>query len=162
VLDKNIDKLNEFAVFCLSQDKSPAEVTLRSTDWAVITQIDGHKTVKEIAGILAFSMEEAVARFTWLYDKGLLRFISADNEQEKLLPADFFIRLESELTKIIGPVAPFVIDDVLWTLDEKKDEFKSTKVAGLIESLTEEIPDEQKKLIFQQNMLELLKELGSQ
>lgn len=162
MFDNNIDKINEFAVFCLSQDKSPAEVTLRSTDWAVITQIDGHKTVKEIAKILAFSMEEAIARFAWLYDKGLLRFISTDKGHEKLLPADFFKTLESELIKIIGPVAPFVIDDVLWTLDEKKEEFKLGKIAGLIESLTEEIPDEQKKLIFQQNMLELLKGLDSQ
>lgn len=155
-------QLDEFAVFSLSQDKSPAEVTLRSADWAVITQVDGHKTVKDIADTLSFSIEEALARFTWLFDKGLIRYESSDNKDEIILPASFFTTLQDELTQIIGPVAPLVIEDVLWSLDSNVDQFKAENTATLIESLTEEIPDEKKKLIFQQKMLELLKRLETE
>jgi len=154
-------EVNENVVFSLAQDKSPAEVTLRSTDWAVITQIDGHKTVAEIASILALTMEEAVVHFTWLYDKGLLKYVSSDMGGEKVLPPVIFEKLENELMQILGPVAPYVIDDVLWTMEVKRSDFKLNKLAELIESISDEIEDEDKKLIFQQKMLLLIQETNT-
>lgn len=151
-------EVSENVVFCLAQDKSPAEVTLRSTDWAVITQIDGHKTVGEIASVLALSMEEAVVHFTWLYDKGLLKYVSSEKGGEELLPPVVFDKLEKELMRILGPVAPFVIDDILWTMEVTRNAFKANRLAELIESISDEIEDEHKKLIFQQKMLLLMQE----
>jgi len=151
-------EVNENVVFCLAQDKSPAEVTLRSTDWAVITQIDGHKTVAEIASVLALTMEEAVVHFTWLYDKGLLKYVSSVMGNEKLLSPFIFDKLENELTQILGPVAPYVIDDVLWAMEVKRSEFKLNKLAELIESISDEIEDENKRLVFQEKMLLLMQE----
>ncbi len=151
-------EVNENVVFCLAQDKSPAEVTLRSTDWAVITQIDGHKTVGEIASVLALTMEEAIVHFTWLYEKGLLKYVSSDLGAEKLLPPTVFEKLETELTQILGPVAPYVIDDVLWAMEVERGEFKLNKLAELVESISDEIEDENKRLVFQEKMLLLMQE----
>lgn len=154
-------EISEFTVFSLSQDKSPAEVTLRSADWAVVTQVDGHKTVGDIASALAFSIEEAITRFTWLYDKGLLKYMATTSTETELLPESFFETLQTELTKIIGPVAPLVIEEVLWGMDAKRNSFSADATAALIESVTEEIPDDNKKLLFQQNMLAILKDLDT-
>lgn len=152
-------EINEYIVFALAQDKSPAEVTLRSADWAVITQVDGHKTIGEIAEALAFSIEEAITRFTWLYDKGLIKYVGTANSKKRVLPESFFAILESELTKIIGPVAPLVIEEVIWGMDAQRNAFDADNTAALIEAVGEEIPNEKKKLLFQQNMLKILKEL---
>ncbi len=152
--------LDKYTVFSLSREKSPSEVTLRSAEWAVITQLDGHKTVEEIADRLSFSIDEALDLFSGLLSKGLVDFVSRKNLKLSLVPIDFFKHVEEELVRIIGPVATFVIDDVLWAMGEKKETFLTDKVAELIEAITEEIPDDNKKLVFQKKMLELIKEFG--
>ncbi len=148
-----------FSVFSLSRENSPSDVTLRSAEWAVITQLDGHKTIEEIAETLAFSLEEAIDIFGGLFSKGLVDFVSAEKVKQSLVPIDFFKRVENELVRIIGPVANFVIDDVLWAMNEKKEMFRTDKIAELIEAITEEIPDDTKKLVFQKQMLDLIKEV---
>ncbi len=153
-------ELNKYTVFCLSKDKSPAEVTLRSADWAVITQIDGQKSVGAIAEILALSIDEALAQFAVLKNKGLITFLAVDKEPEILVPGSFFTNLESELTRLIGPVAPLVIEDVIWSMEVTEEELQLNRAAELIEAISDEIADEKKKLIFQQKMLLLIKEMN--
>ncbi|HHJ53172.1 MAG TPA: hypothetical protein ENJ89_08255 [Caldithrix abyssi] len=142
----------------MSKTKSPSEVTLRSAEWAIITQIDGHKSIHEISRALAMTMDEAMDLFNGLYQKGLIDIISTEKIKETLIPVDFFDRLQTELTKIIGPVAPFVIDDVLWNMNCKKDAVPVDRLPELIETISEEIPDEKKKLTFQQQMLVIMEE----
>lgn len=158
-MDNNRIIPDEFYVFALSRDKSPSEVTLRSAEWAIITQIDGQKTVGEIANILAMSYEEAINFFVGLYDVGLLRLVTTRKSEKHIVPDSFFEKLENELTRIIGPVAPYLIDDTLWNLDLNKDDFIAEKVPQLIEAISDEIPDEDKRIAFQQVMLDLIKEL---
>ncbi len=158
-MDNNKILPNEYYVFALSRDKSPSEVTLRSAEWAIITQIDGQKTVGEIANILAMSYEEAINYFVGLYDVSLLRLITTRKSEKHIVPDSFFETLENELTRIIGPVAPYLIDDTLWNLDLIKENFIAEKVPQLIEAISDEIPDEEKRIAFQQVMLELIKEL---
>jgi len=158
--EENLE-LNQYTVFCLSKDKSPAEVTLRSADWAVITQIDGQKSIGAIAEILALSLDEAVAQFATLKNMGLITFLAIDKVPEILVPESFFITLESELTRLIGPVAPLVIEDVMWSMEANEDKLHLNRAAELIEAISDEIADEKKKLIFQQKMLLLIKEMNS-
>jgi len=160
-VDKNI-ALHEAVIFALSKSKSPAEVTLRSAEWAVITQVDGQKTVGEVAEVLAMDLDEALNLFNELYEKGLLELISTRKVEEKFLPAEFFDILENELTRIIGPVAPYVIEDVLWAMEANKDQFAEDREAELIEAISEEIPDEHKKVLFQQSMLSKMKDMHSE
>lgn len=155
--DKNKIIPNEFIVFKLSSSKSPSEVTLRSAEWAVITQVDGHKSVAEIAEILALTKTEAINLCKGLYQKELIEIKAWGEQREDYVPLSFFNILAEELTRIIGPVAPFIIDDVLIETGSQKDRYLLTKVAELVEMISEEIPDEQKKVKFQQIMLSHLK-----
>ncbi len=149
---------HEYVVFGLSKTKSPTEVTLRSSEWAIITQIDGQKSILEIAQVLAMTLDEAFDLFNGLYQKGLIDIVSTQKIKETCVPEEFFDRLQTELTQIIGPVAPFVIEDVLWNMDSKKEALPITRLPELIETISEEIPDDKKKLVFQQQMLTLMKE----
>lgn len=156
--DKNIVP-HEYVVFALSKTKSPSDVTLRSAEWAVITQTDGHKTVKDIAEILALSIEEASTLFQGLYEKGLITVVSTDRIEEEYVSDTFFETLDKELTRIIGPVAPFVLEDTLWAMNADMQKFKVDRVPELIESLSDEITDNDKKVKFQQIMLSTIKGL---
>lgn len=150
---------HEFVVFALSKTKSPSDVTLRSAEWAVITQIDGHKTIKDIADVLAFTMEEAYNLFNGLYEKELVSIVSTDKIKESFVSEKFFEILQKELTAIIGPVAPYVLGDTLWAMGAKKERFNIDKVPELIENLSDEITDNDKKVSFQQIMLGTIKGL---
>lgn len=65
--------------------------------------------------------------------------------------------MESVLVKIIGPVAPFVIEDVLSDINLSRTKYPSERVAELIELISDEIHDEVKKIKFQSEMLEFIK-----
>jgi hypothetical protein len=151
---------NEFAVFALSTDKSPSEVTLRSSEWAVITQIDGHKSVMDIASTLALSKEEAIQLFTGLYEKELIEIRSDAPLGADLVPLSVFENMEMELTRVIGPVAPFIVDEALIEMGLTKDKFVQDRLPELVELVSEEITDAHKKVQFQQIMLNYLKELN--
>jgi hypothetical protein len=150
--DKNII-LHEYVVFALSKNKSPSEVTLRSAEWAVITQTDGHKSIKDVAEILALSIDEAVGLFQGLYKKGLISVVSIEKTEEEFVSESFFNLLEKELTIIIGPVAPFVLEDTMWAIDADKKKFSKDRVPELIENLSDEITDNDKRVQFQKVML---------
>ena len=70
---------------------------------------------------------------------------------------DFFTKLESILVNYIGPVAPYVINDVLMELSEEQDKLLKENVPLLIESLSQEILDDTKRVKFQREMLEVIK-----
>lgn len=72
---------------------------------------------------------------------------------------DFFKHLEAVLVKIIGPVASYIIDDVLADLNTERSRISKENAALLTEAISQQISDEDKRLKFQQEMLEYLKQL---
>jgi hypothetical protein len=72
---------------------------------------------------------------------------------------DFFKRLEEVLVRTIGPVAPFVIDDVLLDTNMERDRVEKEIVPLLTEAVSQQIADEDKRLKFQQEMLEYIRRL---
>ena len=57
---------DEQVIFKLASNKSPSDLTLRSSEWAVITQVDGKRSIVEIAEVLAMASDEAVNLFNGL------------------------------------------------------------------------------------------------
>jgi hypothetical protein len=147
-------------IFKLSAKKSPAEVKLKSKEWTVLTQINGSRTVMEIADVLRLDEFEATKILYDLYTTGLLEISSiAEAPAKEVVSEEFFNTLESELTKILGPVASIIIEDHISSSGETKEAFAKDKIAPLVESLSAEISDMTKRLAFQQVMLNELKKL---
>jgi hypothetical protein len=71
----------------------------------------------------------------------------------------FFDELEQVLVQYIGPVAPYIIEDILTDLGEDKHNFEDDKIPLLIEALSREITDDKKRVAFQRDMLERIKTL---
>lgn len=147
------------AIFQLSSTKSPSDTTLRSAEWAVITQVDGQKSIGEIAKTLALSADEAINLFNGLFEKGLIELLSVSKAEKRLVPKGFFEVLNNELTKIIGPVAPYLVEDTLWEMEIKIEDCDIKKIPEIIEAISEEIPDEMKRVEFQKVMLTEMKKV---
>jgi hypothetical protein len=69
----------------------------------------------------------------------------------------FFDKVQVELTQIMGPIAPVVIEDHVAEMDERISAFPRDRAAELIERISTEVSDETKRVDFQKSMLEILK-----
>jgi hypothetical protein len=164
MISENLEKIKEIiphnhVVFKINAEKPPSEVNLKSTEWAIITQIDGEKTLQEIIDNLSLTEEESLPLFYNLLQHQLIEIKDLKKPVKENAPPEFFKRLEEVLVKVIGPVASYIIDDVLWELSETRDKFLKEKIPLLIESISQEISDEEKRFEFQQEMLGVIKHI---
>jgi hypothetical protein len=141
----------------INPDNPPTASNLTLTEWKVIMQVDGKKNLQNIIDELSIGEEESLAIFHELYKKNLIEIVVQDDVEEKLAGEEFFQNLEIILVKIIGPVAVYIINDVLWELNETREKFVIEKIPSLTESISREILDETKRVQFQKDMLKLIK-----
>ncbi len=151
--------VNENMVFKLAAKGTSKEISLSSIEWGVITQIDGEKTVGEIARNLALSPEEAFDVVDSLQKKGLIFFDHEVETKIDFVDERFIKKINDKLVKYIGPVAQYLINDMLAELKVEDKKLPKERVPEFIELLSDEITDEKKKVNFQREMLSLLKEL---
>ncbi len=150
---------SENVIFKLRADQLPKEVTLSSMEWAVITQIDGKRTVDDIARNLAMHVDEAVKIFEALAEKGLIVQSHVKEKRVERLSDSALKRIEKILTTYIGPVAVYVLKDAINELQTSDGHLLKDQLPELIELLSDEISDEKKNIQFQKEMLNFLKEL---
>ena len=148
---------NNKVIIKINPKNPPTASKLSLTEWKVIMQVDGQKNLQEIIYELALGDEESLAVFHELYQKNLIEIVVEENIQSRIAGEEFFKNLESILIQIIGPVSPYVIDDVLWELNETRENFIIEKIPSLTESISREILDDKKRVQFQEEMLSLIK-----
>jgi hypothetical protein len=68
----------------------------------------------------------------------------------------FFQTVENELKRVMGPVAPFILEDKLIDFGETKESLSQEQALSFVESLGEEIPNMQKAKEFVKVVKELL------
>lgn len=152
------EQIHETMVFKLGNKRSPSEVKLKSLEWAIITQLNGEKTVGQIGEILALSPEENRAMFVRLMKEGLLDLVKAP-EQNPYVPAEIYEELEYQFTYYVGPVASIILEDMLVELKRHKENLEKRQLPLLVELLTLEISTDEKKYKFQKKMLNKIKGL---
>jgi hypothetical protein len=76
--------------------------------------------------------------------------------KKKSVGENFFITMENELRMVMGPVAPFVIDDTLSEFKETRDSLPQDQALSFIEAVGEAIPNAQKAKEFLRVMREFL------
>ena len=148
-------------IFRLNPEKPATDVKLKSVEWQIILQVDGRKKLQDIIDTLTLSEDEILPLVFDLYRKELLVFdqrVSVAPPQN-YVDISFFRQLADTLVNYIGPVASYVINDVLQELNEPQDKFLKEKVPLLIETLSQEIVDETKRVNFQKEMLRIIKNL---
>jgi hypothetical protein len=148
---------NNAVLIKINPNNPPTESSLSSAEWQVITQVDGKKNLRNIFEVLKLDENQGLEILYKLHQKALIQFVELAKSTEEVAGDKFFEKLEEVLVKIIGPVAVYVINDVLWELNESRDKYLKDKIPLLIESISGEILDEKKRMLFQKEMLSLIK-----
>ena len=158
-MNKSMADIKLENVYKLGGSKDPGSAQLKSLEWAVLTQLDGKKSVGAVADILAMTKEEIVAIFEKLISEGIVEQVARENLDVEYLSKEFFDEMEKILVVLIGPVASIIIDDVLFDMNKNKEDFEKDEAGALVEAISTEIDDTSKRLQFQQAMLKKLQEI---
>ena len=159
MVDSENFRIHQDMVFKLSPRRSPSEVKLRSMEWAIVTQLNGEKSVAQIAEILALNPEETEVMFSRLMHAGLLELVKMP-EKNLFVTSDIFEEIEYQFTYYVGPVASILIEDLLADMKRNRSNIERKQLPLLIELLSLEISDEEKRHQFQKEMLKKMKEVG--
>ena len=146
------------AIFRLSLQQNPAEKNIRADQWNVLALANGVRTVSEIAEAIVGWDEFKTSKMIYqLIETGLLERAEEQRPvRKKKVGENFFPATEYELKKVMGPVAPFIIEDKLAEFGETKDFFPQDQAALFVELLSEEITSDPKKKEFVKAMTEIL------
>lgn len=152
------------AVYRLASRPS-AEIQLRAEDWSVLTQLDGERTVHEIAEVSQLNDLFTSKVICRLYELGLLELVAvqvADQSQTlDLVDQAFLDRVELDLTSAIGPMGGIVMDDCAEQMGFSRGEMSKDAIPEFVERLANEIPDPVRRTRFQEAMLQHMKSLYS-
>ena len=145
------------AIFRILPQKNPESISLTGEQWNVSTLCDGTKTVREICEALKWEEFKISKAIYQLFQLGLLeRLEDRKPIKKKLISNGFFNTVETELKKVIGPMAPFIISDKLSDMGATKDSFAQDQVSSFIQTLSEEISDDFMKKEFLRAMTDYL------
>lgn len=138
------------------------EFSLRAEDWAVLREVDGEKTVAEVADATQLNELYASRIIVRLFDLGLVEAAGEAAPMQDIVDTvdeSMLNQVEKELTVAIGPMAPIVIDDCAEMMGHKRSDLPRDMVPAFLERLAEEIPDNDRRVRFQESMLEIMKQL---
>jgi len=156
------DKLKEVipstnAVFRLSLQKSPENKNINADQWNVLALCNGTKTIAEIAESLSWDEFKASKIVFQLVQLALLEKVE-DQKVAKKNPVseNFMPTVETELKRVIGPLAPLIISDKLSDLGETKESLDQSQALSFVEKLGEEISNDSKKKEFLRIMTDFI------
>jgi hypothetical protein len=144
-------------VFRLSLQKSPENKNINADQWNVLALCNGTKSLAEIAGTLSWDEFKTSKAILQLVQLGLLVRAEGQKPLEKKLAGEaFFLKVENELKKAVGPVASVIIDDRLSELGMTATSLPQDQAQPFVEALGEEIPRDAQKKEFIRVMMEFL------
>jgi len=144
-------------VFRLSLQKSSENKNINADQWNVLALCNGTKSVTEIAGTLNWDEFKTSKAILQLVQLGLLVKAEGQKPLEKKLAGEtFFLKVENELKKAVGPVASVIIDDKLNELGMTATTLPQDQAQPFVEALSEEIPRDAQKKEFIRVMMEFL------
>jgi len=145
------------AIFRISLQSRSEDMNIKGDQWNVLALANGTKAVLEIARMLGWDEFKTSKVICQLVQAGLLeKGEEKGTPSKKYIDKDFFRMVENELKKVMGPVAPFIIDDQLIEFGETKDAFPEDQALSFVEVLGEAIPNEAKRKEFKRTMMEFL------
>ncbi len=159
---KQWDKIREIVpsphtFFRALPQKNSESISLSAEQWNISALCNGTKTVSQIAEALNWDEFKTSKTIFQLVQLGLLeRTEGQKSANKKPITNGFFLMVETELKKMIGPMAPFIISDKLSDLGETKDSLAQDEASSFVETLSEEISDDSMKKEFLKVMTDYL------
>jgi Domain of unknown function (DUF4388) len=123
-------------------DEHDGPITVPHVGWRVLSKIDGRRTVQEIAELLRIPYAYTAKVLFNLHKAGLVEIVTAgEKPTTDMVPPVLLTRMSTILTDIIGPMAPFVLEDQIQNLNESSESFPESKLDELIGLVSREISE---------------------
>ncbi len=132
------------------------EISLDSRMLQVLMELDGKKTIGEVAQSLNMSLKDLRSILSKLNE---LKLCEPARDSMPVLGKDFFDFLSAQLSRAMGPVADVVIEDEINDMGEDAKQFPEHRAAELVDLLARQILREERKVAFQQAMVKKLRGL---
>ena len=156
------DKIKEVvpssnAIFHLSLQKSKENKNINGEQWNVLALCNGTKNVSEITETLRWDEFKTSKIIFQLIQLGLLvRAEGQRSVEKKLVGENFFLKVENEFKRAVGPMASVIIDDKMEEFGNTRSSFPQDQILSFIEALGEEVPRDGQKKEFIRVMMEVL------
>lgn len=134
------------------------EFSLDSHMLSVLVELDGRRSLGSVAKKAGLDMGTVKGVIFRLLN---LKLIRPEGRRISVLGRDFFDYLNVQLSLALGPIADVLIEEAVTDLDHIKREFPRHRAAELVNLLAREIRREEKRIVFQQNMVKKIKEIGA-
>lgn len=144
-------------IYHISTQVNYTDQQLSSLEWLVLQQLDGVKNILEVSRGLGVEIKKMMFTFYCLMEKNLIKLV--ESADEEYMEVEHIENMETELTKIVGPVAQIIIDDILLEMNMARSTIKRNMVFTFVEAVSNEITDESKQLEFQEIMLFIFKKV---
>ncbi|WP_300670500.1 hypothetical protein [Desulfoluna sp.] len=132
------------------------EVSLDSRMLTLLMQLNGEKNTAALAGELGMTLSDIRKVLIRLNHLGLVEEVVSSVPS---LSADFYPFLMDHLSQAMGPMAEILLEDLLLEMNLERESIPLTRAAELVDALAREIPRIEKRVEFQQVLLEKLKNL---
>lgn len=147
-------------IFKMSTGDLTSEINLKPEAWRVLTQINGTRSVAEIAKNIGMDETTAINVADWLFKARILEVAPGSVAPAgETVDATFFNSVTKELARAMGPLASIIVEDEIVALGESMDSFPRERLADLVERVSESIKDSNKRVNFQRVMLEAIRKL---
>ena len=133
--------------------KDSDEISLDADMIRLLIAIDENKSLYQVAEEVDMQATTLKSTLSKLLEQGLIEPVKKDIAYLDQL---FLEALRINLSKIIGPMAEILIEDVVEDMNLKASEIPANQAAELINNLSLEIPDEKDRIEFKKSMLAIL------
>jgi AAA+ ATPase superfamily predicted ATPase len=130
------------------------EINLDADMIRLLIAIDENKDMSQIAKEVGMDGTTLKTTLTKLLK---LKLIEPAEKSVPFLNEKFLEVLKINLSKAIGPMAGYLIEDVAGDMEFSMSRIPKDQAAELISNLAVEIPDEGNRVQFQKSMIELIK-----
>jgi len=146
-----------FAVYRRLDRNDTGEFSLDGQLLCVLMEIDGKKTVSEVAGSCDLGMdlmEKAILKLLQL------KLIETVEKAVLTLDSEFFDYLNLQLSLAIGPLADIIIEEAVNDMGYSLSSFPAPLATELVDLISREIQREEKRIIFKENLGNKISENG--
>lgn len=144
-------------VFRRVSARSLGEVSLDGRMLSVLMEVDGRQSAGAIAQKLGMDLGALRPVVNGLLEQ---RLIEADEKALAVLDVAFLARLKNRLALALGPIAEVLVEDAAEDLGYPPERFPTHRAAELVDLLARQIPREDKRTAFKQEMVDLIREKG--
>jgi len=131
--------------FRIPIDSTGEDRNIPGDQWRVLTLSNGTRAVSEVADALGWDVFKVSKTICKMVQAGLLEKAEAKPSLGKMVDADFFPMIETELKKVLGPIGPIIVDDKIAEFGESRDAFPRERVQDFVKAIGEEISDDAKR-----------------